>query len=258
MSRTAAELRAAVAILTRLPVAGSLEDHARVGAGAGAFPLVGAGIGVLAAVPVLVIGPGEPVLAAIAALAVGAIVTGGLHLDGLADTTDALMAPDAARAEVARRDPRIGAGGVVALVLVIGAEAAALASLVVDPGPPVAAGTLVAAMAAARVVPVLLAASERRRGSLADADGFGAWFARQVSRVDVALAGGFTAAVVGAAAVLTGSTVPAVAAVVGIGLASGGAVAIRRARGRLDGDALGASTELAVVVILAIATIVGG
>ena len=258
MTGVATELRAATAILTRLPVAGHVGEAAPVGSGAAAFPVVGGAIGLLAAVPVLLLGPGQPVLAAIAALAVVAIVSGGLHLDGLADTTDALMAPDPVRAEAARRDPRIGSGGVIALVLVLGAEVAALASLAASVGPPVAGAVLVAAMAAARVVPVIVAALERRRQALTDDDGFGAWFARRVTPVDVATATGIGAAVAIGASGAVGTPVPAIGVVAGTMLALGAAAAIRQARGRLDGDGLGASTELGVVFILASAAVLGG
>ena len=53
-----AELRAATAILTRLPVAGQRGEAAPAGAGAAAFPVVGLVIGLLAAVPLLVFGVG--------------------------------------------------------------------------------------------------------------------------------------------------------------------------------------------------------
>jgi adenosylcobinamide-GDP ribazoletransferase len=256
MSGIAGQLRAATAILTRVPVAGVVGEAPPADAGAAAFPLVGGAIGLLAAVPVLVLGGGEPVLAAIAALAVVAIVTGGLHLDGLADTTDALMAPDAVRAEAARRDPRIGSGGVVALVLVLGAEVAALASVIASEGALVGAAMVVAVLAASRLVPVLVGAVERGRG--ADDDGFGAWFARRVRVLDVAVALGSVLAVAGLAGTLTASVVPPAAAIGGVALGLGAAIAIRRARGRLDGDALGASTELGVVFGLAVAAVVGG
>ena len=57
-------------------------------------------------------GQGHPGPAAISALAIVAILSGGLHLDGLADTSDALAAP-AGAADRARTDPRAGTAGVV-------------------------------------------------------------------------------------------------------------------------------------------------
>jgi adenosylcobinamide-GDP ribazoletransferase len=255
MNDLVGELRAATAILTRLPVAGRVGEAPPAGVGAAAFPLIGGAIGVVAAVPVLVIGAGEPVLAAIAALAVVAVVTGGLHLDGLADTVDALMAPDAVRADAARRDPRIGPGGDNALVLVLRAAVAALASLAGD-DPVLAAAVLVAVLAASRLVPVLLAVIECRRG--ADDHGFGAWFARQVGGVDVALAVVGTLAIAGAAGWLAGSLAPPLAAAASVVLGLAAALAVRHARRRLDGDGFGASTELAVVLGLAVAAVVGG
>jgi adenosylcobinamide-GDP ribazoletransferase len=57
-----------------------------------------------------------------------AIITGGLHLDGLADTADALGArADRARALEILRDSRIGGFGALALIFVIGLKATALA-----------------------------------------------------------------------------------------------------------------------------------
>ena len=55
-------------------------------------------------------GQGHPGPAAISALAIVAILSGGLHLDGLADTSDALAAP-AGAADRARTDPRAGIFG---------------------------------------------------------------------------------------------------------------------------------------------------
>jgi adenosylcobinamide-GDP ribazoletransferase len=252
----AGQLRAATAILTRLPVAGRVGEAPPAGAGAALFPVVGAALGGLAAVPVLVLGTGEPVLAAIAALTVVAVVSGGLHLDGLADTTDALMAPDALRAEAARRDPRIGSGGVVALILVVTAEITALASLTASDGPLVAAATVVAVVAASRLVPVPVGAAERRR--IATDPGFGQWFAERIGGVDVAVAIGLALAVAGLAAALTGSSVPPIAAGGGVLLGLAAALAVRHARHGLDGDGLGAATELGVVLGLAVGAVVGG
>jgi len=103
------ELVAAVTFLTRVPVASRGASRSRTGAAA--FGLVGAALGLAAAVPVLVSGAAHPLPAAILSVGVVALIEDGLHLDGLADTFDALAAP-AGRAERARTDPRAGTAGV--------------------------------------------------------------------------------------------------------------------------------------------------
>jgi adenosylcobinamide-GDP ribazoletransferase len=70
-----------------------------------------------------------PALAAVVAVAVDAVLTGGLHLDGLADSADGLIPPVARerRFEI-MADPRVGAFGAVALVLILGLRITALAA----------------------------------------------------------------------------------------------------------------------------------
>ncbi len=70
-----------------------------------------------------------PALAAVVAVAVDAVLTGGLHLDGLADSADGLIppVPRTRRFEI-MADPRVGVFGAVALVLVLGLRITALAS----------------------------------------------------------------------------------------------------------------------------------
>jgi adenosylcobinamide-GDP ribazoletransferase len=123
-----ADIRAAVGFLTRLPVSVPAADGDRTGAGA--FGLVGAAIGLLAAVPVVLLAPHLALPAAVLALLVNVIASGGLHLDGLADTADALAAPTPDAAERARTDPRTGAAGVAALVLDLLLAATLLKSLI--------------------------------------------------------------------------------------------------------------------------------
>ena len=84
------EIRAAASMLTRIPVRSVSAETT----GAGAYGLVGALIGVLAAIPLGLLAGPVPTLAAIAAVAALAVLSGGLHLDGLADTADALLASD--------------------------------------------------------------------------------------------------------------------------------------------------------------------
>ena len=246
--RIAGEVHAAFGLLTRLPV--RVTDA--TGPGAAAFPLVGTVVGLVAAVPLTLLAlAGEPVLGAIAGVGLLAAVSGGLHLDGLADTADALIAPDTVGAERARHDPAVGPGGAVTLLLVLGGQVAALASVSSSSGALVAGASLVAAGAVSRWLPVLAVRTLRER---VPRDGLGGWFGARVWAGD-AIVGGVTAAiVVGLAAVLAGWSI-ALAGLGGAALGLAGTAAIAAARGRLDGDGMGASIEMtmtATVVLLAV------
>src|SRR3954462_2556311 len=96
-----ATIRAGFALLTRLPVSSS--DDAS--SGAAAFPLVGAVVGIVGAVPLGVAGSGQPVRGGLPAVGGVAVVTGVLPLAGLAATAAALVAPYPAAADRARKDP---------------------------------------------------------------------------------------------------------------------------------------------------------
>lgn len=244
--RIGAELRAALALLTRAPL-----DAKSVGdidaSGASVFGLVGALVGLAGAIPILVLGAAEPLLGAIAAVSVMAVVSGALHLDGLADTADALLAVDRDRAEAARKDPAIGSGGAVALGLVLAGQVAALSSLAIA-GPGIAAAACVAGAATSRMAPVVLSWLARRRA--ADR-GLGAWFAARVGIADVAIALATVIGVVAVTTVVAGSPAPAIGSTAGIvsGVVAG--FAIVAMRGQLDGDTLGATVELTLVATLA-------
>ena len=72
-----------------------------------------------------------PEAAALAVVALGAILTRGLHLDGLADWADSLgILYDRKRALEVMKDPRTGSFAVVALILVILAKWVALVRLI--------------------------------------------------------------------------------------------------------------------------------
>jgi adenosylcobinamide-GDP ribazoletransferase len=258
------ELLAALRLLTRLrfgsdPAAGAAEPGASDITGAVAFPIVGALVGAIGLVPLVLVGPLEPTIAALLALAAMAVVTGALHLDGLADTADALIAPDVMRAERARKDPSVGVGGVIASILVIGLDAAALAALITTSGSWAAGLALVVAAVAGRTIAVVAVVTERPRVA---ADGFGAWFAARVrtataiGAVVIAVAiGAVLAAIAGSPAIAIGGLV---GSVIGLGLARG----IATWRRQLDGDGMGAIVELTVaasVVATALAsTILAG
>ena len=245
-------VRSAVALLTRFPVATADTDAP----GAAAFGLVGAIVGVAGAIPLAALaGPAdEPWLAAVAALGVMAVVTGALHLDGLADTADALVARDPAAAERARKDPTLGVGGVLALVLVVAAQVAALVSLASSVGGERAGAVLVAVVAMSRVVPVLAAFASTRLARSVDAT-LGSWFADRVSAVDAIVAAASAVGVVIALTVVAGEVVAGagVGALVLGGVAGAALVALRRG---LDGDGMGAIVELSVVAGLSTAAVV--
>ena len=98
-------------------------------------------------------GAGEawpPLVAAGLAVAADAVLTGMLHLDGLADAADGLLPPlDRARRLAVMATPDVGAFGVVAVVVVVVVQVAALASL--DPDPLLIVGLWTAARAAMAV-----------------------------------------------------------------------------------------------------------
>jgi adenosylcobinamide-GDP ribazoletransferase len=187
-----------------------LVDRAAAGVAMALAPAVGVLAGLPAAAVALLAraaGAGDAV-AAVLALLVLALVTGGLHLDGLADTVDGLAAARAGRdraLEVMRRGD-VGPLGAAALVLVLLLQAAALARALPAVGP---GAVLVAAAAGRTVLPVLCA-----RG------------------VPAARPGGLGAAVAGSVPRLTAGLVVLVVAVgAGLACAPGGAVGALRAAG---------------------------
>jgi adenosylcobinamide-GDP ribazoletransferase len=133
-TRVLPDLFSAFALLSRLP----LPDHRAAGAGsAWAWPLVGAALGALAAgvaSAALMTGVTPGVTAALV-LATMALLTGGLHEDGLADTADGLFGgwTKQRRLEI-MKDSRIGSYGMLALMLVTLARWSALTALLVFEG----------------------------------------------------------------------------------------------------------------------------
>jgi adenosylcobinamide-GDP ribazoletransferase len=243
LARTVGTVRAAFALLTRLPVSSGDEASS----GAAAFPLVGAVVGVVGAVPLALAGTAQPVLASLLAIAAMAVLTGVFHLDGLADTADALVAPYPAAAERARQDPSVGPGGVVALVLVLATEVAALAGLASSSGGWLAGAALVVAATVARTLPVV--AVQLAPGRVPP-DGFSGWFARRVGQVDGVVAVLLAAALTAGVALAVGSVVVALGGAAGAiaGLVIAGAIV--PLRGQLDGDGLGAIVELTFAAAL--------
>jgi adenosylcobinamide-GDP ribazoletransferase len=123
-------LRAAVSFLTVLPVANA-DGGAGTRLGRAYFPAVGALVGLVAGcVLVLVEAISTPLLGAAAAVATLCMLTGAIHVDGLADSADGLFGRgDAARRLEVMRDPRLGSYGVTAVIAVLLLQTAALAGM---------------------------------------------------------------------------------------------------------------------------------
>uniref|UniRef100_UPI001C8613D8 adenosylcobinamide-GDP ribazoletransferase n=1 Tax=Streptomyces beigongshangae TaxID=2841597 RepID=UPI001C8613D8 len=122
-------LRFAFGTLTVLPVAVRRWDRTAARSGMSAAPVAGLAVGLLAAAAglLLLVCGASPLLAAVASAAVPAVLTRGLHLDGLADTADGLgsgrPAEDALRI---MKQSDIGPFGVITLLFVLLAQVAAL------------------------------------------------------------------------------------------------------------------------------------
>jgi len=241
MQAARAELRgfaAAVAFLTRVPVGRSFVfDAADVARGGATFPLIGAGIGAVAGgLADGLAGSLGATLAAVLGVAAATALTGVLHLDGLADSADALGATSRERALEIMRDHAVGAYGTTALVLGLAVKIAALGALA---GGGHALRYTVCAAAVARVVPVVLSAAlpYARAG-----EGLGRALAsagRVRPLVALALAAGFCVWL---------HALPLVA--VGAGMAAAVGLAAYRWLGGITGDILGAGAELTEIAAL--------
>lgn len=97
-----------------------------------AYPVVGLLIGLVLCGLQLLFGHADPLLQAALLTAAWALLTGGLHLDGLADSADAWVGGhgDRERTLAIMKDPRSGPAGVSAIVLALLLKFAALMALV--------------------------------------------------------------------------------------------------------------------------------
>ncbi len=123
---------AALRFLTILPLPYNGEDESdQLARSVPYFPVVGLLIGLAAAsldAALLRIFP--PVLSGMLVVIAMIVVSGGLHIDGLADTADGFFSsrPKERMLEI-MRDSRSGAMGVTAIVCLVGLKVAALASI---------------------------------------------------------------------------------------------------------------------------------
>lgn len=204
--------------------------------------------GVLLAVPVWALGHlDQPLLAAALAVAALAIGSRAIHLDGLADVADALgsRAP-AERALQIMKQSDIGPFGVVALVLNLLVQVAALVELYAHDRPVAAA---IAVVVSRTVLPWLCAWPGARP------EGLGATMAQSVSWPTAITTSLFVAVCLGQADVLVDDAAGAQATILGLlaGLAFGRYCVHRF--GGTTGDVYGATVEITLSVALVAAAL---
>jgi len=125
-------LRLATQFLTRVPVPAvediSAEEFSRSSTW---FPFVGCIIGTVVSTVIYVCAHRNATLATALGLLTWVWITGALHLDGLADLTDALAAShrDIQRFFAVLADPHVGAFGVVSIVLMLILKATGLSQM---------------------------------------------------------------------------------------------------------------------------------
>ena len=233
----------ATRFLTRLPTPPDAQFQPDgVDRSARYFPLVGQLVGLLCACVWLAAGrlwAGLP--AAVLAVAVGVLVTGALHEDGLADTADGLGGGrDREHRLAIMKDSRVGTYGALALILVVAGRVALLAGM----APWAGALALVIAHGGARAAAVVVMtalpyAGDPRVAKLKPAPGDVTW-----PEAAVALALG--------AWPLIGLGVARALVALGLAAAASASMALtaRRLIGGFTGDVLGAVEQLAEVALL--------
>ncbi|MFE7135488.1 adenosylcobinamide-GDP ribazoletransferase [Streptomyces sp. NPDC057638] len=247
-------LRFTFGTLTALPVHLTRWDRPTARAGMACAPLAGLAIGLAAALvgATAVLLGAAPLLAAVATTAVPAVLTRGLHLDGLADTADGLGSAkpaDAALAIMKRSD--IGPFGVITLLFVLLAQVAALAQLYERGWAHAATGAVLAAVTAR----CALTLATRHGVPAARPEGLGAAVAEVLSTRAVLLVGALVTVVCAGAGALAYGGAPgalhgAVAALLGLTAAELLLRHCGRRFGGVTGDVFGALAETAGTVAL--------
>lgn len=248
-------LRFAFGTLTVLPVRVTRWDRATARTGMILAPLAGLVVGLLAgALGALSLLAGSgPLLAAVASVAVPAVLTRGLHLDGLADTADGLgsgkPAKDALRI---MKQSDIGPFGVIALLLVLLAQVAVLFELYEDGG--WAQGALGAAVAAVAARLALTLAS-RQGVPAARPEGLGAVVAATVPVGRAVLVAAVTVGLCAAAGAVFGPYGALHHALAVLGALAAAELLLRHCVtrfGGVTGDVFGGVAEAAATVALVV------
>jgi adenosylcobinamide-GDP ribazoletransferase len=232
---------AGVGFLTRVPIGRWLvlgaDDVAR---GTLFFPLVGAGIGALVGVVATGLdGQLTATLAAAAAVVLEVLLTGAIHLDGLADAADGLGGRTRERVLEIMREPAVGAFGVTAIVVDLLVKTAAIAAIAGGSEPVL---VLAVVFGLSRAAPVVL--------------GLALPYARPSGGTGLVLTSGAAVSAASGLAIALGGAV-GLLGVRGLWLLAGAAVgvilvgALARVRlGGVTGDVLGAAVETATLLAL--------
>lgn len=239
---------ATVQFITRLPVPSRWAEGAdfqQYGRGVPAFPIVGLMVGMLAAGVSLAISQsgGGIFIGALGYVFVLTLLTGGFHLDGLADTCDGIFsARQRERMLEIMRDSRLGTYGGLALIFCVITKTLAVVSLS-QLSPWVLFGFLSCACVAGRTAMVLVMYGQRyaRQG-----DGMGNIYIGKISRLQAA-----TTLVIGCllVGILGGRQALAALAITFVAIYALAGY-FRHHLGGQTGDTLGAAEELGELIFL--------
>jgi len=208
-----------------------------------AYPVVGIVLGLLLAGLSWILQRAgvAPALSAFLIVAVLAALTGGLHLDGLADTSDGLFLwGDASRRLAVMRDPHVGSYGVTMVVLILLGKYAALSSMTGS----VRALALFGALAVSRSLIVVSAGF----APYARPEGTGRLLIEATTPQEAIAAAALSLLV----ASLTSQVAGLAAGVTALALTGGLTMLARRRLGGVSGDTLGALAELSETAYLLI------
>lgn len=236
---------ATLAFMSRIPVPErflqglAVEQYVR---GIVTFPLVGVVLGALGGLVFILLDGwcGIPLAALFSVLAL-ALLTGGFHLDGLADTCDGVFSARTRERMLAiMRDSRLGTHGGLALIVVLLAKVLVIAELALRDMPVLM--VLIAACAAGRGGSVLLMYGHR----YAREEGLGNLFIGKISLAQTLVTLSITALL---AAILLGITGLLALAITLVAIYLLGLM-LKRTLGGQTGDTLGAAIELGEVIFM--------
>lgn len=239
-------LTVALGLLTRFPVRIEVDTDAKtLGDSLHWYPVAGLAIGLCLA---LLTGVATGLLGAVLIVLVWTALTGGLHLDGLADCADAWVGGmgDRNRTLAILKDPACGPMGVIAVLLLLLLKVAALEQLLTHSGPWASGWWLVPAVARAVLPVAFISLPYVRPGGMGDG------LARYASPPAIALA------LLGVAALLALTTTLlwcALWTMTALLAFLGWRRAMQRRLGGFTGDGAGALVELLEAALLVVSAL---